>query len=181
MRPAPPVPTPGPTISCSVSPTSITTAGEAVTLSYTAQNSRVVTFNGLGTTSPIVVRPTGTTTYTLIAYGANDVTAQCQATVTLSTVTVIRPVADPGPNVETIYRSLTISGVNSSDPDGLPLTYRWRPLEKTAVVLDPNSATTRVQLGEQFGQYAFELTVTNSKGISASKTLIVNFVSTNVR
>ena len=181
VRPAPPTPTPAPTIACSVSPASITTAGEAVTLSFTAQNSRVVTFNGLGTTSPIVVRPTGTTTYTLIAYGANDVTAQCQATVTLSTVTVIRPVADPGPNVETIYRSLTISGANSSDPDGLPLTYRWRAVEKTAVVLDPNSAVTRVQLGEQFGPYTFELTVTNSKGISASRTLTVNFVSTNVR
>ena len=181
VRPAPPTPTPAPTIACSVSPTSITTPGEAVTLSFTAQNSRVVTFNGLGTTSPIVVRPTGTTTYTLIAYGANDQTAQCQTTVTVSTVNVIRPTADPGPNVETIYRQLTISGVNSSDPDGLPLTYMWRAVEKTAVVMDPSSATTRVQLGEQFGPYAFELTVTNSKGISASKTLIVNFVSTRVR
>lgn len=181
VRPAPPVPTPAPTIACSVSPTSITTPGEAVTLSFTAQNSRVVTFNGLGTTSPIVVRPTATTTYTLIAYGANDLTAQCQTTVTLSTVNVIRPTADPGQNVETIYRSLTISGLNSTDPDGLPLTYRWRAVEKTAVVLDPTSATTRIQLGEQFGPYAFELTVTNSKGISASKTVIVSFVSTNVR
>ena len=181
VRPAPPVPTPAPTIACSVSPTSITTPGEAVTLSFTAQNSRVVTFNGLGTTSPIVVRPTATTTYTLIAYGANDVTAQCQTTVTLSTVNVIRPTADPGQNVETIYRSLTISGQNSTDPDGLPLTYQWRAVEKTAVVLDPTSATTRIQLGEQYGPYTFELTVTNSKGISASKSVIVSFVSTRVR
>ncbi len=181
VRPAPPVPTPGPTIACTVSPTSFTTPGEAVTLSFTAQNSRVVTFNGLGTTSPIVVRPTATTTYTLIAYGANDQTAQCQATATFSNPVIVRPNPDPGPNVETIYRQLTISGVNSTDPDGLPLTYRWRALERSAVVLDPTSATTRVQLGEQFGPYAFELTVTNSKGISASKTVTINFVKTTVR
>jgi hypothetical protein len=61
------------------------------------------------------------------------------------------------------------------------LTYRWRALERSAAVLDPNSAVTRVQLGEQFGPYSFELTVTNSRGVSASRVLVVNFIKTTVR
>jgi hypothetical protein len=181
VRPAPPVPPAAPTITCAVSPTTLTTPGEPVTLSFTTQNARLVTFNGLGTSSPIVVRPTATTTYTLIAYGANDLTTQCQATVTVNVPTIVRPNPDPGPNVDSIYRLLTISGAASTDPEGLPLTYRWRALERSAAVLDPNSAVTRVQLGEQFGPYVFELTVTNSKGVSASKTVTVNFVKTTVR
>lgn len=181
VRPAPPAPPTPPTLACTVNPSTITTPGEPVSLSFTAQNARVVTFNGVGTTSPITVRPTATTTYTLIAYGANDLTTQCQATVTVNVPTIVRPIADPGPNIDTLYRLLTISGAASSDPEGLPLTYRWRALERTAAVLDPNSAVTRVQLGEQFGPYSFELTVTNSKGISASKVVVVNFIRTTVR
>jgi len=142
----------------------------------------VVTFNGVGTSSPVVVRPTATTTYTLIAYGANDQTAQCQATVTVSAPpAVVRPVADAGANIDTIERQVTLSGAASSDPEGLALTYRWRALERTAAVLDPNSAVTRVQLGELFGPYTFELTVTNSKGVSASKTVTVNLLKTSIR
>lgn len=180
VRPAPPAPPTPPTITCAVSPTSLTTPGEPVTLSFTS-NARVVTFNGLGTSSPIVVRPMATTTYTLIAYGANELTTQCQATVTVNPTTIVRPNADPGPNFDTIYRLLTISGAASTDPDGLPLTYRWRALERAAAVLDPNSAVTRIQLGELYGPYTFELTVTNSRGVSASKTVTVNFVSTTNR
>jgi hypothetical protein len=182
VRPAPPIPPPAPTISCTVSPSVLTTPGEAVNLSFNAQNTRVVTFNGVGTSSPVVVRPTATTTYTLIAYGANDQTAQCQATVTVSgPPAVVRPVADAGANIETIERQVTLSGAASSDPEGLTLTYRWRALERTAAVLDPNSAVTRVQLGELFGPYTFELTVTNTKGVSASKTVTVNFLKTSIR
>jgi len=182
VRPAPPVAPTAPTITCAVSPTSITTPGEPVNLTFTTQNARIVTFNGLGTSSPIVVRPTATTTYTLIAYGANDLTTQCQATVTVSGgPAIVRPNADPGPSMDTIYRLLSISGAASTDPEGLPLTYRWRALDRTAAVLDPNSAVTRVQLGEQFGPYVFELTVTNTKGISASKTVTINFIKTTVR
>lgn len=177
VRPAPPVAPTAPTITCAVSPTSLTTPGEPVNLTFTTQNARIVTFNGLGTSSPIVVRPTATTTYTLIAYGANDLTTQCQATVTVNSgPAIVRPNPDPGPSIDTIYRLLSISGAASTDPEGLPLTYRWRALDRTAAVLDPNSAVTRVQLGEQFGPYVFELTVTNTKGISASKTVTVNFI-----
>ncbi|MFN9894516.1 MAG: PKD domain-containing protein [Acidobacteriota bacterium] len=182
VRPAPPVPPPAPTLSCTVSPSVITTPGDAVNLSFTAQNARVVTFNGLGTSSPVVVRPTATTTYTLIAYGANDQTAQCQATVTVNAPpAIVRPIADAGPNIDTIERQVTLTGAASSDPEGLALTYRWRALERTAAVLDPNSAVTRVQLGELFGPYSFELTVTNSKGVSASKIVTVNYLKTSVR
>ena len=130
----------------------------------------------------MTVRPLATTTYTLIAYNAKNETSRCEVTVRVRTDSVLdRPVADAGTGFETIYRSITLDGSKSVDPKGRPLTYRWRLLEKTAVILDPTSAMTRVQLGEQFGPYTFELTVTNADGVSAVSQIVVNFLLTRVR
>jgi hypothetical protein len=160
----------------------VVNAGDPASISYTATNFTVVTLNGLGVGNPVVVRPNVTTTYTLIAYNAKNETARCDVTVRVKTAPVIdRPIANAGTGYDTIYRQNTLDGTQSSDPKGGPLTYRWRPLEKTAVVLEPTSPTPRVQLGEQFGPYVFELTVTNQAGVSATSTVTVNFVTTHVR
>jgi len=182
VRPATPPPTPGPAITaCVANPVEIDPGGQA-SISYTATNFTVVTLNGLGVGNPVVVRPNATTTYTLIAYNAKNETARCEVTVRVKTPPVVdRPIANAGPSTDTIYRLLTLDGSKSSDPKGGTLKYLWRPLEKTAVVLDPTSVTPRVQLGEQFGPYIFELTVTTEAGISATSTVTVNFVSTRVR
>ena len=142
----------------------------------------MVTLNGLGVGNPVVVRPNTTTTYTLIAYNAKNETARCEVTVRVKTPpSPERPIANAGASIDSIYRLLTLDGSKSVDPRGGPLTYRWRPLEKTAVVLDVTSVTPRVQLGEQFGPYVFELTVTDQFGVTATSTVTVNFVSTRVR
>ncbi len=173
--PKPPVLT-----SCSATPVSVN-AGEPALISFTAVNANVVTFNGLGVSSPITVRPTVDTTYTLTAWGANQLTTTCQVLVKVNQVQAPRaPIANAGPNFDTLYREFQLDAGQSTDPDGLPLTYRWRIVDKTAAILEPNSQRTRVQLGEQFGTYTFELTVTNSKGVSSSTRVIVNFVSTRV-
>lgn len=181
----PPVipPTPPPALTaCVANPVEVEKAGDPASISYTATNFTVVTLNGLGVSNPVVVNPTATTTYTLIAWNAKNEQAKCEVTVRVRTAPpVVSPVANAGPNVDTLTRDLNLSGAASTDPEGLTLTYRWRALEKTAVVLDPNSMVTRVQLGEQFGPYKFELTVTNSKGISASTIVTINFVSTRIR
>ncbi len=167
--------------SCSASP-AVINIGEAAQISFTAVNATVVTFNGLGVSSPITVRPTVDTTYTLTAYGANQLTtATCQVLVKVNQPVIpIGPTANAGTTFDTISREVTLDGSQSKDPDGLALTYRWRNVDRTAAILDPTSPKTRVQLGELFGPYIFELTVTNSKGISSSSRVTVNFVSTRV-
>lgn len=183
VRPAPVPPTPPPSLTaCVANPVEVANPGDSASISYTATNFTVVTLNGLGVGNPVVVRPNVTTTYTLIAYNAKNETARCDVTVRVKTPPAIeRPIANAGPSIDTLYRLITLDGSASSDPKGGPLTYRWRPLEKTAVVLEPTSMTPRVQLGEQFGPYIFELTVTNQAGVSATSTVTVNFVSTRVR
>jgi hypothetical protein len=174
---------PAPTLTaCVANPVEVVKAGDPASISYTAQNATVVTLNGLGISNPVVVRPTTTTTYTLIAYNAQNQTARCEVTVRVATTPVIdRPIANAGESITTINRLLTLDGTKSSDPKGGTLTYLWRPLERTAVVLEPTSPTPRVQLGEQFGPYVFELTVTNPAGISSTSTVTINFALTRVR
>jgi len=183
VRPFVPPPTPPPALtSCVANPVEVAKAGDPASISFTATNATVVTLNGLGVSSPVVVNPAATTTYTLIAWNAKNEQAKCDVTVRVrATTPPVTPTANAGPNFDTLTRDLTVTGAASTDPEGLTLTYRWRALEKTAVVLDPNSMVTRVQLGEQFGPYKFELTVTNSKGISASTVVTINFVSTRIR
>jgi len=181
VRPVDTTPQPPTLTACVANPVEVVNPGDPASLSFTATNATVVTLNGLGITNPVTVRPTTTTTYTLIAYNARNETARCEVTVRVRTIPPVdKPVANPGANIDTISRLVTLDGSKSTDPNGKALTYRWRVLEKTAAVLDPNSAITRVQLGEQFGPYFFELTVTNSDGVSSTAQVIVNFVSTRV-
>ncbi|MEO6759785.1 MAG: PKD domain-containing protein, partial [Saprospiraceae bacterium] len=185
VRPAvvtPPASQPPTLTACVANPVELANPGDASSLSFTVQNATVVTLNGLGVTNPVTVRPTATTTYTLIAYNAKNETARCEVTVRVKSILPEdRPTADAGPSQDTIYRLLTLDGSKSVDPKGGPLTYLWTVEDKSAVILEPTSITPRVQLGEQFGPYIFRLTVTNNKGISSSSLVTVNFVSTRVR
>ncbi len=166
--------------SCSISPSLVAKPGDSAQISFTALNATAVTLNGLGVTSPVTVNPSVDTTYVLTAYGDKQLTtANCSVSVKIASLQPQPvPIANAGPDVETIYRELIIDGGQSSDPNGLPLTYSWKVINKSAAILEPNAARTRVQLGSDFGTYIFELTVTNSKGLSSATTVRVNFVST---
>ena len=167
---------------CIANPVEVANAGDPASISFTVQNATVVTLNGLGITNPVTVRPTATTTYTLIAYNAKNETARCEVTVRVRAIAdVDRPIANAGASQDTIYRLVTLDGSKSVNPKGGPLTYLWTLEDKTAVILEPTSITPRVQLGEQFGPYIFRLTVTNSLGISSSSFVTVNFLLTRVR
>lgn len=167
---------------CIANPVEVANAGDPASISFTVQNATVVTLNGLGITNPVTVRPTATTTYTLIAYNAKNETARCEVTVRVRAIAdVDRPIANAGASQDTIYRLVTLDGSKSVNPKGGPLTYLWTLEDKTAVILEPTSITPRVQLGEQFGPYIFRLTVTNSLGISSSSFVTVNFLLTRIR
>jgi hypothetical protein len=156
-----------------------------VTISYTAANATSVSIAGVsGTTvaGPVIVKPLTTTTYNIVATGADGKTASCSVTVTV-------PVAPPGQppvaiitgpsTIETIYRQLNLDGSASKNPSGGALTYQWTPIGTGAAVLDQGQAVTRVQLGGLFGDYIFKLTVTNQAGQSDSTTVTVHYVNTN--
>ncbi len=170
---------------CVATPSTINPGDNSV-LTYSANNATSVTVAGIGQVyGGILVRPQVTTSYTITAVGPRN-QASCQVTVNVNTPPpppppVRTPTANAGTNFDTIYRLITLDGSKSTDPDGLPLTYSWRIINQTAVILDVNSPTPRVQLGEQFGIYIFELTVTNTKGISAKSQVTVNFVKTTVQ
>jgi hypothetical protein len=125
------------------------------------------------------VNPTGNTTYTVTATGANNTSVTCSIAVTVT------PAAPPvaiiaGPStIETIYRQVNLDASKSTNPAGGALTYLWEPLSTGAAVLDQGQAVTRVQLGGLLGDYIFRLTVRNAAGQQASTTVTVRFLNTN--
>jgi len=82
-----------------------------------------------------------------------------------------------GPVIETNVRQVTLDATASSSPAGnLPLTFLWVSRNTQAAVLNPTSPTPIVQLNQLIGDYYFDLTVTDSKGNSATGTVIVRLV-----
>ena len=80
-----------------------------------------------------------------------------------------------GTSINTIFRFLTLDASKSTSPSGNnPLTFVWTSLNDRALIINANTATPSVQLGTVAGQYIFQLTVTDSKGNSASAFVTVN-------
>ncbi len=172
-------------------PTSIT-PGMAVVLNWATENAVSAYISGVGpvaTSGSTIVYPTQTTTYTLTAVG-NRSQDTAQVTVTVTTPPPPPPpppppkgnppIADAGKNFETLVRQIKLDGTGSKDPDGGPLTYSWKVLQGRAAILDPTSPTPTVQLAGMFGEYIFELTVTNQAGLSSKATVTVRLVSTRI-
>ncbi len=94
------------------------------------------------------------------------------------------PLANAGPdqkvNEEVI---VTLSGANSTDPEGGALTYSWSQVSGTAVTLNNPSAAqttfTPPNVGPDGKSLGFELTVTDSGGLQSSDTCLVNVLWIN--
>lgn len=71
--------------------------------------------------------------------------------------------------------STLLDGRASSDPDGKVVAYRWRQIEgpSASLVVRADSSVTRVRALVP-GRYAFELKVTDDKGLSAQDTVVVD-------
>jgi hypothetical protein len=199
----PPPPPPDPLIiSFTANPPQSPSPGSPVVLTCLANNAVSVVVNGVGplnSSGSVTVNPLVTTTYTCVA--TNSIGKQAVKTLTV-------PVANPGGGggggpiivitssggtctlgaantvtiCETLNRLLDLNLKGSSSPDGnLPLSFFVTSRQNSAVVLNPTSSTPSVQLSELFGDYFFDVTVTDSKGNKSTAVLDVRFVSTRSR
>jgi hypothetical protein len=87
------------------------------------------------------------------------------------------PVADAGPDITALTPEVQLDATKSADPDGDAITYSWKSVGKSASLRNAASATPVVQFGEGFGEYEFELTVTDSKGLSSTDRVKVLYLA----
>jgi Beta-propeller repeat/PKD domain len=105
------------------------------------------------------------------------------ATVTISTVNS-PPVADAGPDqaITVIGTVVHLNGLQSDDPDGLPITYQWSILSKPAGSKASLTASTTAQpsfIADVHGDYTIQLIVKDSLGV-VSKPAVLKVSFNNV-
>jgi hypothetical protein len=127
------------------------------------------------------VYPQTTTSYTCIATGENGVTASKSITVTVGSTappSALPPVIviAGGSTQTTTVRNVLINASGSSSPSGNnPLTYQLVALYGSAEIVNGNTSQPTVVLGATPGPYYFNLTVTDSKGMSTTQEITITY------
>ncbi|MBI3208742.1 MAG: OmpA family protein [Candidatus Solibacter usitatus] len=153
--------------------------GSPVTLSWTTENATEVVLDNVGTVSvngSATVNPSVDTTYTLRAIGKRSTTnAAVQVRVNLNTGQ--GPVANAGPPIVTLQRDVRLDGSRSYHPQGLIIGFSWRAVgRQPELLLGADTATPTVRFAaNHFGEYIFELTVTDAAGRFSTSTTSVFF------
>lgn len=165
------------------SPSTAAKAGDPVTLTWSTTNATEVVITGVGAVpanGSVTVNPSSDVSYSLIAYGKRtQATALVIVRVGSASASNVNraPVADAGPNQTTTQTQIALNGTGSYDPDGDPITYAWRVAgSKPAEITGGNTATPTVRFQQGWGDYIFELTVTDSKGARSTSTTLVNYI-----
>jgi hypothetical protein len=153
-------------------------AGQSSTLQWSVQNSTSVSISSIGTVAASgtnSVTPAATTVYTLTATNAVGSTTKT-ATVTVGSSGPVIVFAS-GDILYTSTRDVRLDASGSSSPSGnTPLQFYWTVRENKAVIYQRTSSTPQVYLPGTPGNYIFDLTVTDSKGNSTTKTLTVRLI-----
>jgi hypothetical protein len=171
-------------VSFTATPNPQPTPGAPVVLNCQTQNTASITMAGLTFLSPnatYTVYPQITTAYTCIATGENGVTASKTVTVTVGSTTA--PTSAPptiviggGSTQTTTVRNVLINASASSSPAGNnPLTYSLATLYGSAEIINGNTSMPTVVLGPTAGPYYFNLTVTDSKGMSTTQEITITY------
>ncbi|MGH9626819.1 MAG: PKD domain-containing protein [Bryobacteraceae bacterium] len=87
-----------------------------------------------------------------------------------------QPIADAGLDQTVTVIQHQLDGSASSDPDGDTLTYNWVVVGRTVSIINSNTAKPIIQFGQGFGDYIFELTVTDGKGGTATDRVTINYI-----
>ena len=172
-----------PVISTFTATPSTINAGQSSTLEWSAQNATSVSISSIGTVAASgtnSVSPTVTTTYTLTATNAaGSVTRTATVTVNSSSTSGSGPVIvfASGDILYTSNRDVRLDASGSSSPAGnTPLQFYWTVRNDKAIIYQRTSPTPQVYLRDSPGNYIFDLTVTDSKGNSTTKTLTVRLI-----
>jgi hypothetical protein len=171
-------------VSFTATPNPQTTPGGAVVLNCQTQNAASITMAGLTFLTPNItytVYPQATTSYMCIATGENGVTAQKSLTVTVGSTAP--PTGQPpviviagGSAQTTTVRNVLIDASGSNSPSGnTPLTFSLATLYGSAEVIGGNTSKPTVVLGPTPGPYYFNLTVTDSKGMSTTQEITITY------
>ncbi|MCU1338526.1 MAG: OmpA/MotB domain protein [Bryobacterales bacterium] len=154
-------------------------AGQSSTLQWSVQNADSVSISSLGTVSASGTRsvsPTATTVYTLTATNASG-SATRTATVEIRAGGSGPTVVFPSDFVYTTVRDLKLDASGSFSPSGNnPLSFYWTVRGDKATIYQRTSPTPNVFLPGNTGNYIFDVTVTDSKGNSTTKTLTVRLI-----
>jgi hypothetical protein len=78
--------------------------------------------------------------------------------------------------VNTVSKQIDLDASKTTDDSGTTLTFAWRNVNKSAALLNQNTAVATVQFTEGAGDYIFEITVTNGNGQSAKQTVTVAYL-----
>ena len=78
-----------------------------------------------------------------------------------------------GPRITTSQTEISLDASGSSDPGNSALTYSWRVVHGAANLINPTSATPRIQFGGNADEYVFEVTVRNAAGATSTATINV--------
>lgn len=192
----PPPPAPPVITSFTATPPVSTVAGSAVVLNCLATGAVRVVISGVGNVDAsgnITVNPTTTTTYVCVAINSANAQVSKNLTVPVNPTsggggtppTVV--IHGPGCTVsgtltvcQTLQRQVTLDLTGSTSPSGnTPLTYLTTSENLNAAVIGATSAHPIVQLDQSFGDYYFTITVTDSKGNTATATLDIQLATTS--
>ena len=171
-------------VSFTANPNPSNTPGGAVVLNCQTQNAASITMAGLTFLTPNIVYtvyPQATTSYMCIATGENGVTAQKSLTVAVGSTTP--PTGQPptiviagGSAQTTTVRNVLIDASGSTSPSGsTPLTFSLAALYGSAEIIGGNTSKPTVVLGPTPGPYYFNLTVTDSKGMSTTQEITITY------
>ena len=144
--------------------------GTIVSYSWTkVSGADVIMANGNTSKPSVSGLQGGQYTFELTVTDNRGATAKAQVKISVNLSSNQPPVANAGPNqnVTLPANSAKLDGSVSSDPDGTIAAYSWTRVNgpSAVTIANVNTATPTVS-GLVAGQYTFELTVTDNRGVS---------------
>ena len=107
----------------------------------------------------------------------------------VGTFTVTQPSTPSGPSTNAptvviapfgtaIQSQIRLDASKSTDPNNLALSYSWKVVSppQGANIINPNTATPDVQFVSGSNTYTFQVTVTNTNGLSSTGTIMILYI-----